>query len=157
MALTNTTFSSDVAATDNSVLLTATTNLGPGMYIECEDEIMQVTKGFVAGTAATIPVPVQITREFFIVGDLFDPNGNLLGALVDTWEEIPTTDLLNRKTARSGNILITPERTRLRLLGNNQIYRFFRSFQRGVHEYRSLSVKGVYDRAILTKKEMKAA
>lgn len=59
MALTNTTFSSDVAATDNTVLLTATTNLGPGMFLECEDEWMKVSNGFVAGTAATIPVPVQ--------------------------------------------------------------------------------------------------
>lgn len=74
-----------------------------------------------------------------------------------TWDEIPTEDILNRKTARSGNILVTPERTRYRLLANNQLHKYFRSFQRGIHEYKSLSMKGVYDRAITPKKEKVAA
>src|SRR6185436_3881702 len=59
MALANTTLSSACAATDNSIVVAATTSLGPGMYgILGSSEIIQITKGFVAGTAATIPVPV---------------------------------------------------------------------------------------------------
>ena len=63
MTLQNTTLSSACAANDNTILLAATTNLGPGMYLECEGEWMQTTKGFVAGTAATVPVPVQRALE----------------------------------------------------------------------------------------------
>lgn len=63
MALANTTFNAACTATDSSITLAATTSLGPGMYLNAGGEIMQITRGFVAGTAATIPIPVLRGQE----------------------------------------------------------------------------------------------
>jgi hypothetical protein len=60
LALANTTLSSACAATDGSIVVASTTSLGPGMYaILGSAELIQISKGFVAGTAAAIPVPVM--------------------------------------------------------------------------------------------------
>ena len=58
MALTTTTLAAAVALNDKSVLLTSVTGLAPGMQIKVGVEKMEVTKDWVPGTAATVPVNV---------------------------------------------------------------------------------------------------
>lgn len=84
MALANTTLASACAATDNNVVVTSATSYAAGLYLLCDNELMQITKGYVSGT--TIPVqrgqdgtiaaahPITANIELFILpSDLPNP------------------------------------------------------------------------------------
>lgn len=74
-----------------------------------------------------------------------------------TWNEINMRTLLNKKFARSGILLVTPEKTVLRPLNMSQLPELWKAWKAIVSLYRFRHVRGIFERGILPAKELKAA